>query len=505
MQTSTWIEKVVLRYYAIDGQQLESEYLVLGDIVAEKVEALRTTPIKELRSILVEEGALTIESKDGEEKIRVERPDLIARAFARRFCAVTVGQPSGGTLYLWDGVKFSDNISPLIRELKQLFKAHARRRWIEEILYLIKAEACTSEWPFNQPRRSIIPCRNGILDLETGKLYKHSPLYGLTYCIGAYYDPNAKSELWQKTVREIVTEKQERLFWQIVGYCLKPGNPYQLLFILVGDGANGKSTLLEALRALLGPENTAAIALHEIVYNRFAAAELAGKLANIYPDLPTTALKDTGVIKALTGGDRIKAERKFRDPFFFMNQAKLIFSANILPEVDDRSYAFWRRWVIINCPNKFEGDKADRSLLEKLKKPEELSGALNLALMGLRDLESNGFSITKDAYELREEWRRRSNSIYAFVYDELEPSSESWVSKDDLYARYLEFCKEEGFIAKPRNTFFTDLVKAFIEVHNSRLEEEQRRLGDKRTRILKGLKFKGVTGGTGVTDQTKLI
>jgi len=501
----TWIEGVVARYYAIDTEPEAVDYLTLGDLLADKVEALRATPIKELRNILAEEGALTIESKDGEEKIRVERPDLIARAFARRFCAITVGQPSRGTLYLWDGVKFGENISPMIRELKQIFKAHARRRWIEEILYLIRAEACTSEWPFNQSRRPIIPCRNGVLDLETGKLHKHSPLYGLTYCIGAHYDANAKGELWQKVVREIVTENQERLWWQIVGYCLKPGNPYQHLFILVGDGANGKSTILDALRALLGPENTAAVALHELVYNRFAKAELAGKLANIYPDLPATALKDTGIIKALTGGDHIQAERKFRDPFNLLNEAKLIFSANILPEVDDRTYAFWRRWIIINCPNKFEGEKADRSLLEKLKKPEELSGALNLALAGLRDLESNGFSITKDAYELREEWRRRSNSVYAFVYDELEPSSECCVPKDELYTRYLEFCKGEGFVAKPRNTFFSDFVRAFIEIHNSGVEEEQRRLGEKRIRILKGFKFKSVTGGTGVTDQTKLI
>jgi putative DNA primase/helicase len=276
--------------------------------------------------------------------------------------------------------------------------------------------------------------------------------------------------------------------------------------MLLGDGANGKSTLLEALRALLGPENTTAISLQEIASNRFAAAEIAGKLANIYPDLPRSILKDTGIIKALTGGDRIKAEKKFRDPFTFVNQAKLIFSANILPEVDDRTYAFWRRWVIIYCPNKFEGEKADRTLLEKLKRPEELSGALNLALMGLKDLEANGFCISKDAYELREEWRRRSNSIYAFVYEELEPSSEDWIPKDELYARYVEFCKEEGFIVKSRNTFFTDIIKAFIELYNSRLEEEHKRLGDKRVRILKGLKFKDEsgTGGTGGAGQSKL-
>ncbi len=76
------------------------------------------------------------------------------------------------------------------------------------------------------------------------------------------------------------------------------------------------------------------------------------ELANIFADLPKQPLKYTGVFKMLTGEDEICADRELRDPIYSKNYTKLIFSANKLPEVIDQTYAFWRRWIVVEFPNR---------------------------------------------------------------------------------------------------------------------------------------------------------
>src|SRR5207302_7003645 len=114
----------------------------------------------------------------------------------------------------------------------------------------------------------------------------------------------------------------------------------------------------------------------------------------LYADLPDNILKSAGTFKMLTGGDSIMAERKFGHPFLFKNYAKLMFSCNKVPEVQEDSDAFFRRWIIITFPNKFEGANDDRDMLSKLTTPEELSGIFNWALKGLKRLQQQGWQFS---------------------------------------------------------------------------------------------------------------
>jgi phage/plasmid-associated DNA primase len=124
--------------------------------------------------------------------------------------------------------------------------------------------------------------------------------------------------------------------------------------------------------------------LHRILDNRFAVAELYGKLANIDADMSTEALRNTGILKKLTGGGPIPAERKFKPPFRFVNYAKLLFSANEIPQTPDETDAFFARLIIINFPKQFiEGANADPYLFEKISTDKELSGFLYILLKRL--------------------------------------------------------------------------------------------------------------------------
>jgi len=47
--------------------------------------------------------------------------------------------------------------------------------------------------------------------------------------------------------------------------------------------------------------------------HRFAASCLVGKLANICGDLSRRKLRDAAMFKAITGGDTVVVERKYKD------------------------------------------------------------------------------------------------------------------------------------------------------------------------------------------------
>ena len=129
------------------------------------------------------------------------------------------------------------------------------------------------------------------------------------------------------------------------------------------------------------------LSLQRLEADRFSAARLYGKLANICPDLPGERLESSAMFKAITGCDRITAEVKYRDSFEFAPFARLLFSANRLPASSDASQAFFDRWLIVPFQNRFRQTRREipRRMLEwRLCSPTELSGALNKALDGLR-------------------------------------------------------------------------------------------------------------------------
>ncbi len=228
----------------------------------------------------------------------------------------------------------------------------------------------------------------------------------------------------------------------------------------------------------------ASVSLQEIEENKFAVANLFGKLANVYADIPRAALATTGRIKMLTGGDVLTAEKKFGGFFSFVNHAKMIFSANQIPMSYDESDAFFRRWVILNFPNTFD-EQQGNGLLERLTTPEELSGLLNIAVKGLkRLLENRKFSNQKTTDEVREQYVRMSDSIQAFVWDCIEISPDKFIPKKELFIAYAGYCRTKNIPIFSEKTFFMRFSIL------TRVEEYQPKVDGRQVRAFKGIVFK---------------
>lgn len=309
---------------------------------------------------------------------------------------------------------------------------------------------------------------NGVLDLKTLKVEEHNPYLIFFNKLPVYYDPSARGQTIKKFLREIVPEDCVAVLEEVAGYCLYKRHFIHIAFMLVGIGRNGKSTFINLLRALLGPNNCSSIPLQQLENNRFAASNLFGKLANLFADLPARALRETSLFKMLTGEDLIPGEKKFKDAFFFTNYSKLIFSCNQIPRSPDDSDGFFRRWIILNFPNNFEGSSCDKKLIDKLTTPEELSGFLNIALEGLKRLLKTGdFSSAQSIEAVREEYIRKSDSVASFVMDCVCISPDDHISKKELYTAYADYCRLYNSPVVPENTFHRQL-QAQVRVEDYR-------------------------------------
>lgn len=399
-----------------------------------------------------------------------EKKEVIARLAGKiteKYNIITIRETEPKPLmYYWDRGVYCLGVEGIIRqEGRRYFGSLANSYDLNELTNYIRTSNYISEREFvSDPNK--LSVQNGIVNLKTGKLEWHYPKFYTTTQLPITYDPKADCPKFKKFVSEIVAPEDIPLMQEIVGYSLLPSYPFHKAFMLHGSGRNGKSTFLSVMGELVGNNNTTNHTLQQLVGNRFAVGTLKGKLLNISPDLPSQALRDTALFKALSGNDWVTGEHKFGSLFSFRNYAKLLFSANKLPKVDDDTYAYWSRWIIIGFPRNFREEGIENPhLLEELTTPEELSGLFNWGLEGLkRLLEQGKFSNEQSVEIVREQYLLNSDTITAFAESELKFDGDTEISKAEMYSAYGEFCKERGLTLETSNKFSRELPKAVPKI-----------------------------------------
>jgi len=331
---------------------------------------------------------------------------------------------------------------------------------------------------------------NGMFDLRTFQLLPHDPKYLSTVQLPVEFHPEASCPNTMKFLSEVLYKEDLVVIQELLGYLLWKGMPAHKAWMLVGSGSNGKSTFIELIRKLLGEHNISSRGLVDLELNRFATADLFGKLANVHADLPDIALRSTGKFKMLTGGDPVTAEQKFKNAFQFVNYAKMVFSTNKIPEAVDDTDAFFRRWELITFPNVFTGEKEDRNLKAKLSTPEELSGQFNFAIEGLKRLQANNwhFSNPRTTDEIRREYVRKSSPIRAFLLDCTVEKPDGEVSKPVLYEAFCEYCREMRLPMVGYDTFYRNLPQ-FVKLEEVRPSKKNSENG-KRPRAMRGISLR---------------
>lgn len=334
----------------------------------------------------------------------------------------------------------------MIQQIPNLKKA--QRKEVLEYMELIVDER-------NQSDARYIAFNNGILDVVTGKMQPFSPDLVVTNRIPWDYVPDAYNELTDSTLNKLACNDApiRALLEECIGYCFYRRNELGKAFILTGDKSNGKSTFLDMVKAVLGEENVSALDLKELG-DRFSTSMMFGKLANIGDDIGDDFLQGSQVatFKKVVTGNRIKAERKGQDPFEFNPYVKLLFSANDIPRMKDKTGAVLRRLVIIPFNARFtkylpsgEIDPDYNPYIKyQLVEQSSVEYLIRVGVEGLkRIIENNEFTKSEKVQQQVEEYENENNPIKAFIDDqgiemiEDEPTA-------DVYKRYQVFCAENS-------------------------------------------------------------
>lgn len=319
----------------------------------------------------------------------------------------------------------------------------ATTKYVNEVLAYIRAYTHITRDSIEEDQAKYINFRNGLFDLDEWKLIDHTPDVKSIAQIPVEFNESAECPKINSFLQSVVAYPDIDLLCEIAGYCLTTDCSFQKAFMLYGVGSNGKSVFLALLESLIGG-NTSAESLQKLEFDKYRTAKLFGKRVNICGDIPDSKMHKSEVFKKLTSGlDLIDGENKYQDSFVFRNTAKLVFSANVLPD-GKKDKAYYRRWVLIQFPNNFEGGNEDRNLIDKLREPGELSGFLNLALEGLKRLKENGkFTNEKSIEDTQKEYEFNSNPVAAFMEECTQVSDED-CDATVLYLSYVNWCKGYG-------------------------------------------------------------
>jgi len=306
---------------------------------------------------------------------------------------------------------------------------------------------------FNPPTGKV-NVENGVLDLETRELEAHNPDYYFTSRLQTPYDPDAEAELWNDFLLSSVgAESEAKKLMEFVGYSLETWhhNREKNLFV-VGPSQSGKSTFADTIQALYGDAPTVTnLTPQQLADTQFDAASLQDAMLNAVNDINASKIENSGALKRLLSGERMKMERKHKDAHFKAPNAKHMYTANWLPVVVGQDESLYRRVLLVEFPNQVPDEERDETLKTKLQSEDVLSAILNGALDARDRLhDQGGFTNDRNREETRKKWDSWRDAHKRFLYTQFDITgdSEHTVTKDAYYQAYKEFAGSEGYELK---------------------------------------------------------
>ena len=212
--------------------------------------------------------------------------------------------------------------------------------------------------------------------------------------------------------------------------------------MLIGNGANGKSVMLFVIEALIGSTNVAAVQPSNFK-EKHQRAHLHGKLANLITEIAEGEIIADAQLKAIVSGEMTTAEHKFNPPFDFHPYATCWFATNHMPHTRDFSEALFRRAIILEFNNRFDGEQCDPNLINKLTL--ELPGIFNMALGAIGGvLYRDRFSTCDSSEEIKLKWRHEADQVAQFVEEMCIQVAHEKTNTTILYTAYEFWARDSG-------------------------------------------------------------
>jgi len=338
-------------------------------------------------------------------------------------------------------------------------------------------------------KKTWIQFKSDFYDAETGECIPSSPKYFSTnpipWRVGESEDtPNIDSlfEQW-------VGKDSALSLYEIIAYCCLADYPIHRLFCFIGDGLNGKGSFLRLLSKFIGEENCCSTELDILLSSRFEVTRLYKRLVCLMGETNFNEMKQTSMLKKLTGGDLIGFEFKNKLPFEEYNYAKILIATNNLPTTTDKTAGFYRRWMIFDFPNTFNEKLDIISLVPEMEFENLAKKCLSILkeLLKKREFHKEG-SIEERAKKFEE----KSNPFEKFWRDHIDDGDpQSDIPSWEFAKRINEWCRENKFRELSERTIADHLKQH--QVQQVRLRKrwyENDRAIEKQVRCWAGIKWR---------------
>ncbi len=294
---------------------------------------------------------------------------------------------------------------------------------------------------------------NGTLNLKTGELLRHDPAMLITKQAGCSYNPDAKSDDLKAFLDRVCPDQETRLYLQkMAGYVLTGLVSEQKMFFPFGPPASGKSTFLNLLAAVLGeysaPINSQLLLDNTRNQGAHAPSPELAKLLKIRlaysSEIPAYCRFNEALVNNITGNEPITAAAKYKDPFTFTPEFKIILAGNNKPTVSGPKSALWRRLKPVPFDQAIPETEQDPDLLRKLKLNYNLEAFLSWAVEGCLLWQKEGLHDCPAVSSLVEEYRNESDRLREWKEERCLFSFQVSQAAADLYSDYKEWAFKNG-------------------------------------------------------------
>ncbi|MEX2376004.1 MAG: phage/plasmid primase, P4 family [Dehalococcoidia bacterium] len=406
-----------------------------------------------------------------------QNAELFARLYGReaRYC------PEQVRWYLWDGRVWKPDLSSQVllkaeesmRDLSHWATDHVsdRTRRGEILKWASKSrdvQPLKAMLALAQPRCAMsinrfdsdpwfLSVSNGTLDLRAGELMPHDPAHLITRMVEVEYDPQADCSRWLQFLDQIMDGDQEmaRFLQRAAGYSLTGRTDEQCLFILHGDGANGKSTFLDVVSGLVGPYAAAAqadtlLAKRNRSGPREDLARLLGARMVTVSESNQSEKLDEGLVKQITGGDKLVARPLYGHPVEFKPTFKVWIATNNRPQITGTDDGIWRRVMLVPFVVSIPKEQQDHALAQKLE--AERKGIFAWAVQGCIAWQKEGLNPPAKVQAAVSEYRSTSDVFSQFLEDRCLLEDEGHAMTKALYDAHGEWCELNGETALTKKT-----------------------------------------------------
>jgi len=354
------------------------------------------------------------------------------------------------------------------KEERKALVQHARRSEarprLEAMVKLAEPKVAAKPSAFDRDPW-LLNVENGIIDLKTGRLSPHRSENFITRLAPIRFDSQASAPTWGRFLHEVFERREALICFlqKAMGYSLTGLTDEQVLFILYGVGANGKSTLLRAFRAVLGdyalqtPAETLLVKRDGHIPNDLARL----KGARLVTAVETEDGRQVAevLVKQMTGGDPVTARFLHREFFEFVPEFKLFVAANHKPRIRGTDHAIWRRVRLV--PFNVVFTNPDRTLPNRLL--AELPGILAWAVEGCRLWQAEGLGLPEEVRVATDTYRQEQDVVGQFIEERCVAAPNAQIKFSDLYDDYVTWCQrngEEPLKESPRSTLGRERLHA---------------------------------------------